>query len=59
LWLVTSIVAGTVVVTLGAGCERLGSLTWPPCTSMGVVVSTPENATIPPTAPVAKEKLQP
>jgi hypothetical protein len=49
---VTSISFAAVVVMLGAACVRLLAVVWPSSTSTGVVLSTPENVWMPPTAPV-------
>jgi hypothetical protein len=52
LWLVTTRVLATLVVTLGADCERLDAFAVPALTSTGVTGSTPEKATMPPAEPV-------
>src|SRR3990172_442298 len=45
----TTIVFATVVVTLGVACDVPLAVACPFCTSIGVVVSTPEKLWIPPT----------
>jgi hypothetical protein len=52
---VTSIALATVVVTLGAACERPLTVLTPASMSIGATVSTPMNDWIPPTAPVFAE----
>src|SRR6266480_1256078 len=46
---VTTIVLATVVVRFGVACVRLAGVVCPFSTSIGVAVSTPENACTPPT----------
>ena len=57
-WAVTIMVFVTVVVTLGAvNVVVVAAVIDPPLTSIGVVLSTPEKAMMPPSLPVFAEKL--
>jgi hypothetical protein len=51
---VTTIALASVVVTLGVACVVLEAVVWPFSMSIGLAVSTPEKAWIPPTV-----KLEP